>query len=401
MREPQARNRTWVALAAVSVLVAALAVFVLGGADAAPRHGPNQTRLILRLNDLPAGYLKLDLQEEQGERIFCSRLHHVEDTPAEIARLVDRFHPKGCVGTYYRLYAPPGQSPGPLVVGTGVLAMGSAGAADAAWDAAPELLAQLMSGRRPRPVPTSEKVGAATELLHARETPRFYPLYRKVGAKASFLLWRSGNTIATIMVIGDSFTDIDDAAVELARRQQEHIRHPTRYTLAERFDGEVPLDDPAIDVPVYWLGRNFHPGGGLPDNRLFDSYFTGKATPETFDGFAEGPVRPSTSATRPSAWTPGRWRPGVFSPAPRPARRSRAGSAPGRGRSLCPKARRRSSVATRRTSRNAPTKHRKRLPPGSTSAASKSSSTRLLPPTSSKSSIPTAPSRAWKRSSAA
>jgi O-acetyl-ADP-ribose deacetylase (regulator of RNase III) len=264
----------------------------------------------LRLNDLPAGYLKLDLQEEQGERVFCSRLHHVEDTPAEIARLVDRFHPKGCIGTYYRLYSVPGQSPGPLVVGTGVLAMDNDEAADAAWGAVPELLARLMSGRKPRPVPVSEEIGAATELFHARKTPRFYPIYRKVGAKASFLVWRSGHTLATIMVIGESFADIDSAAVELARRQQKHIRNPTRYTLAERFDGEVPLDDPAVDIPVYWLGRNFRPGGDLPNNRLFDSYFTGKAGPETHDGFAEGPNAPLNiryTNIRLATWTPATW----------------------------------------------------------------------------------------------
>lgn len=309
----RAKNRAWVALAAVSALLGVLAALALGGADAAPRHGPNQTRLILRLNDLPAGYLKLDLQEDQEERIFCSPLHHVEDTPPPIARLVDRFHPKGCVGAYYRLFTPPGQPAGPVVVATGALAMDSDEAADAAWDAVPELLAQLTDGRRLRPVPSSEGIGTATRLFHARETPRFYPIYRKVGARASFLVWRSGNTLATIMVIGKSFADIDAAAADLARRQQQHVRHPTRYTLAERFDGEVPLDDPAIDVPVYWLGRNFRPHGGLPDNRLFDSYFTGEAGPETFDGFAEGPSAPLNiryANIRLGTWTPATW--GVF-----------------------------------------------------------------------------------------
>jgi hypothetical protein len=291
-------------------LLGTFAALVLGGADAAPRQGPNQTRLILRLNDLPAGYLKLDLQEEQGERVFCSRLHHVEDTPPEVAKLVDRFHPKGCVGTYYRLFTPPGQPASPVVVGTGVLAMDSDEAAEAAWKAVPELLARLMGGRRPQRVTTSEKIGTATELFHADEQPRFYPIYRKVGAKASFFVWRSGNTLAAIMAIDESFAEADEAALELARRQQAHIRKPTRYTLAERFDGEVPLDDPAIDVPVYWLGRNFRPGGGLPDNRLFDSYFTGKATPETYDGFAEGPSAPLNiryTSIRLATWTPATW----------------------------------------------------------------------------------------------
>lgn len=310
MRELRTRSRAWATLAAILALVGVLAALVLGGADAATRHGPNQTRLILRLNDLPDGYLKLDLQEEQGERIFCSRLHHVEDTPPQTARLVDRFHPKGCVSAYYRLYTAPGQSPGPLVVGTGVLSMDSDKAADAAWDAVPELLARLTSGRRPRPVPSLAEIGTTTELFHARKTPSFYPVYRKVAPRASFLVWRTGNTLATVMAIGNSFADIDSAAVELARRQQAHIDNPTRYTLAERFDGEVPLDDPAIDIPVYWLGRNFRPSGGLPDNRLFDSYFTGKATPETFDGFAEAPSAPLNiryENIRLGTWTPATW----------------------------------------------------------------------------------------------
>jgi hypothetical protein len=310
MRKPWARSRAWVALAAVLALLGAFAALALGGTDAAPARGPNQTRLILRLNDLPAGYLKLDLQEEQGERVFCSRLHHVEDTPPKIARLVDRFHPKGCAGTYLRLFTAPGQPASPVVVGTGVLTMDSDEAADAAWEAVPELLARLTSGRRPQLVPASEEIGTATELFHAGKQPRFYPIYRKVGAKASFFVWRSGNALAAIMAIDDSFAQADEAAVELAHRQQAHIRRPTRYTLAERFDGEVALDDPAIDVPVYWLGRNFRPGGQLPDNRLFDSYFTGKATPETFEGFAEGPGAPLNiryTNIRLGTWTPATW----------------------------------------------------------------------------------------------
>ena len=297
-------------LAAVSALAGVLATLILGGAAAAPKRGPNPTRMILRLNDLPAGYLKLDLQEDQGERIFCSPLHHVGDTPPQVATLVDRFHPRGCVGAYYRLFTAPGQATGPVVAGTGVLSLGSDAGANTAWNAAPELLALLTQRRKLQPVPTSEEIGSATQLFHARETPRFYPVYRKVAPRASFLVWRSGNTLATVMVIGDSFANIDNAAVALARRQQAHIRNPTRYALAERFDGEVPLDDPAVDVPVYWLGRNFHPGGGLPDNRLFDSYFTGKATPETFDGFAEGPGAPLNiryETIRLGTWTPATW----------------------------------------------------------------------------------------------
>ena len=64
------------------------------------------------------------------------------------------------------------------------------------------------------------------------------------------------------------------------------------------------------DDNYYWLGRNFRLSSGLPDNRLFDSYFTGKAGPETFDGFAEGPSAPLSiryTNIQLDTWTPATW----------------------------------------------------------------------------------------------
>lgn len=295
-------------LPALLCLAALLAVTTLR-ADAAPdRSGPNPTWLILRLSDLPLGYLKFDLQEEQGERIYCSPLTHPDDTPPKVGRFVDRFHPRGCLGAYYRLYSLPGEEPGPRLAATGVLPLRSSKAAGAGWALVPNLLGRLL-GRVPKEVAPTERVGSATRLFHSDDFPRYY----RLGNRASFLVWRSGNTLAAIMAIGPSFAADDRAAAELARRQQAHIERPTRYTLAERFDGEVPLDDPAVDIPAYWLGRNFRPGGGLPDNRLFASGFSEEPTPETHEGFAEGPIAPLNvlyENIRLGIWTPETW--GVF-----------------------------------------------------------------------------------------
>jgi len=294
------------ALATALALLALLATLALHAADAAPRKGPDQTRLVLRLSDLPLGYLKLDLQEEQGDRVYCSSLTHPEDTPARMGRFVDRYHPRGCLSSYYRLYSPPGEEPGPILVASGALALQSGKAADAGWAIVPVMLSRVF-GHAPQQVPAIEKVGSATRLFHAHDVPRFYG----AGRRASFLVWRSGNTLAAIMTIAPSFAASDRAAAELSRRQQAHIDEPTRYTLAERFDGEVPLDDPAVDLPVYWLGRNFRPGNGLPDNRLFDSHFTGKAGPETHHGFAEGPSAPLSIRYETiwlGTWTPATWK---------------------------------------------------------------------------------------------
>jgi hypothetical protein len=248
------------------VVLAALALLGLVAVAAARTAGPNQTQLILRLSDLPPGYLNVALQEEQNDETYCAQLTHPEDTPPKLARFVVRYHPRGCIGAYYSLYTVPGQEFAPPVVGTGVMALKRGRAADAGWAVVPVLLGRLMHDRVPRELAAPEKIGKATRLFHSKA------LSRESGRTTSFLAWRSGNTIANVMVGADSFAEGDRIAAELARRQQAHIRKPTRYTGAERFDGDVPLDDPALEVPVYWLGLDFKPGHGLPSNRFFDGY---------------------------------------------------------------------------------------------------------------------------------
>jgi hypothetical protein len=275
---------------------------------AATHRGSDQSGMILRLGDLPHGYLNLELQEEQGDDVFCSRLTDPEDTPPKMARFVRRYHPRGCIGAYYQLYTLPGEAPGPAVAATGVLALQSDRAADASWAVVPEILGRLLGDRPPKEVKATERVGRATRLFHARLKDfngRTGPV-----STTSFLVWRSGNTLAVVEVFGNDRAADDRMAAALARLQQTHIRKPTRYTRAERFDGEVPLDDPAIDLPVYWLGRNFRPGGDLADNRLFDSGFSGKATKESVKPFREGagaPLYIRYETIRLDTWSPGTW----------------------------------------------------------------------------------------------
>jgi len=159
-------------------------------------------------------------------------------------------------------------------------------------------------------VGTSAKVGAQTRLFHTAQAR--YPYLIRGEQKASFLVWRSGNTVAALVAMGAPFATNDRLAVELASLQQAHIRKPTPYTSAERSDAEVGLDDPAIDIPVYWLGRTFRPGGNLPPNRLFRSGFSGEPLPEEPVGMgsAEAPQPPLVvdySNIWLDTWTPETW----------------------------------------------------------------------------------------------
>jgi hypothetical protein len=268
------------------VLAGSLLSVLIVLAGIAVARGTNQTEMVLRLTDLPPGYMNQALQEGLEDEPYCARLTDPEDTPPKLSRFVRRYHPKGCVGVYYSRYTVPGQEFAPLTVGTGVLALDSKRAADAGWSVVPVLLGRLLDDKLPRELPAPVRIGKATRLFHSKESDP-----EEEARTASFLAWRSDNTIATVLVVATSFAEGDRIAAELARRQQAHISKPTPYTGAERFDGDVPLDDPALQVPVYWLGLNFVPDHGLPSNRFYDATAPEPYAPtgKSSIGLEEGP----------------------------------------------------------------------------------------------------------------
>jgi hypothetical protein len=271
------------ALAALA-LAAGLATLALA-AGGSNRHEAAQ---LLRLTDLPLGYLTVELLEDRGHIAECEPLTDPEDTPARMLKFVRRFHPQGCVFGFQQLFGEPGAEPGPLAIGTGVLDARSRAEADAAWAVVPEMLGRLLGDQAPTPGPAPAKIGSATRLFHAAAR-----IYYGSGKRTAitFLVWRTGNTLAAVMAAGRS-REVDDATVAvLARKQQERIAKPTPLRPIENYDAEVALENPAVDLPVYWLGRDFHPPGGLPELRLGDSLVLEKPRPEVEEGgFAEGPL---------------------------------------------------------------------------------------------------------------
>jgi hypothetical protein len=305
------RSRTgWIASLIVVALAAAIVVSETGGATAANgARSASPLGLLLRLHDLPPGYLNYagPREGEDAEEPLCGRLTNPEDTPPGLASVVERFHPKGCLAVYARIYTVPDATPSAAMVATGALPLPNATAADAVWEVVPTMLGRLSGDVRPHRVPTETKIGDETELLHTPVPP--FPL-NYFGKKASYLVWRDGNVLATALAVSDSYATSDQVVAELAPRQQMHVHAPTPYTAAERYDGEVGLDDPAIPFPVYWLGREFRPGGKLPPNLLGQSYYRGKPRPEQTRGSEEGPGAPlgiSYYNIQLDTWTPATW----------------------------------------------------------------------------------------------
>ncbi len=220
-------------------------------------------RQVLRLHDLPAGYFPFSPEGSDFE-LICEPLDPTDPQPA-LARFIRRSSPEGCMGIYLRFYRVPGQGPSAELVGTGALDAGSIPAAEAGFAVTPEILSHLTEDEMPKEIATTAVVGDATRLFHWLDAPSFFNHSRRLG---SFLVWRSGDVLATVFASAGSLEASDRIAEELARHQQAHIEAPTPYTRAERNTSEVGLDDPALTLPVYWLGRSFRPGHGLPVARL-------------------------------------------------------------------------------------------------------------------------------------
>jgi hypothetical protein len=231
-------------------------------------------RLLLRLGDLPLGYLLLDLASPESAPLFgCARLEPYDPRP-RLASFLKRYSPGGCMAVYFRLFRVPGGEPAPLLVGSASAELGSVEAAEAGLATSRELLAHINNDKLPREAQPPETVGEATRLFHLSEEGIFG------GEEAvSILVWRWGGSIGLVLVTGNDKVPDDRAAVELARRQQKHLEAPTPYTPAERDDTEVPLEDPALEVPVYWLGSTFAPGKGFARLRLAEAFSTRGGSP--------------------------------------------------------------------------------------------------------------------------
>ncbi|MGV1048396.1 MAG: hypothetical protein ACOYD4_07725 [Solirubrobacterales bacterium] len=306
------RRRIW--LAPAGALVLALVVFAGGlrPADAAPPRGAGASQLLLRLDDLPPGYLVLaDRSEGRPAKVTCGALRPGDPRPA-VAAYVKRHSPAGCLLSYARIYQVPGEESTPDYIGTAALRAPSGAAARVGMELAPAALS-LAERDRLRKVKLRRRIGDATHLFHWRSGPPT-PDERASGRMlGTYLLWRSGNVLALVFAGGGTIAENDRAAVGLARRQQKHVEAPTPYTAAERYDLEVLLDDPAIKGPVYWLGRSFAPGGELPVAHLVGG---GLEPAPTYDRRPRAAVSVGyTKRIRIDTWSAGAWKRYLASPA--------------------------------------------------------------------------------------
>jgi len=260
----------------------ALGVVLLGSrslGDASARTDPESSRsthalsLLLRLPDLPLGYRLLDFgpsPEYAVPPFSCDSVDPANPQPS-LAAFLRRHSPFGCFVLYFRSFHVAGAEPASLAVGTGAMLTDGVEGAEAGVAVAPELLSHLIGDELPEEVEPEATIGDATRLFHWRHPPLF-----KTGERpsASFLVWRSGAVVAAVFATGGSAEANDGAVIDLAQLQQRRLESPTPAKASEFDSTEVALEDPELDIPVFWLGRRFAPRHGLQPLRLGGSNST-------------------------------------------------------------------------------------------------------------------------------
>jgi hypothetical protein len=220
------------------------ACLALGGAAHATRTAVDPQSFVLSLPDVPRGYRNGD-DSGCGPMIPTGESHL---SPAMTALLLQT-RPQGCVIELNRAWAD--TSIGPATIR-------SASFVFADEDGAKRLFALRMEATQ---LATEIRDATGTSITLGDEA--FLLQGRGLNLPAAAVIWRSGNVVA---VLGTEPADVTKTRA-LAETQQALIAQPATRT-APAVDLELQLDDPTIDVPVYWLGSSFAPGGGLPALRL-------------------------------------------------------------------------------------------------------------------------------------
>lgn len=228
------------------VLAAVLALLVTGcGGGRAAGVVSDPQAAVLHAGDMPRGY-------REGDDTVCGVPSATEGNWPQLETLFWETQPEGCSIDLYRAWAPPGG------VTSVALVFGNVEDAERGYRAQAELFrftVGLDADRVER-----ANLGDEAQLVHGGAP----------NGPAVAAVWRTGNVVALLTVEPAD----DELALELAGRQQKLIQGDATPAppINPADELELPLDDPALTMPVYWLGRTFGPEGGLPPVALDEVY---------------------------------------------------------------------------------------------------------------------------------
>ena len=223
------------------LLLLATAVLVAGcgseSTETASRGPPTLQAAMLRLSDVPAGF-------RYGDDRGCGEVGTTEGSVPELDDFLIETRPRACIGEFSRAY---GGEPGQVL--TALFRFESEADAERAWERRQQLFgsfgAILITSERPR-----------GEFLEFDS--------RGLNDPGVGETWRDGRLVVAVYEEGLTGDAGRSFARDLAEKQRRRITAPSEPVAEQEDDREVGLDDPAIAVPVYWLGREFTPDGLEP-----------------------------------------------------------------------------------------------------------------------------------------
>lgn len=207
---------------------------------------------VLHAGDMPRGY-------REGDDTVCGIPSATEGDWPQLESLFWETQPNACLIEIGRVWAPIRGVPGGVTSAAYVFR--DTEAARRGYRAQVELL-RFSASLHAR---ANEDVDLGDEAQLVRGEGLNHP--------AAAVVWRSGNVVALLAVEPAD----QDAALDLATRQQDLIEGDSSPAPPVD-DLELELDDPGLDVPVYWLGRTFDPGAALPLIVLREIYASGGAS---------------------------------------------------------------------------------------------------------------------------
>jgi hypothetical protein len=254
---------------------AALLISLVGAAPAASAADESQPlaeQTLLRMTDLPGGYVV------RGGG--CGRLEvHAYTHKVGLEAWAKAQSPFDCQLVYKRLYRPRGAAASPPFVATASVTTGSVEAAQAAGPVGAELVENLTEARAVTAAPASVAIGDEARVFRSAE---FDGDYRPEPLPGVAVLWREGAAVEVIYAGGWNYSRDERTAYALASIQAAHVAAPTPFLADEADSVPTYFENPALTLPTYWLESTFIPGGGL-ETSYFDSVFThaelGRATP--------------------------------------------------------------------------------------------------------------------------
>jgi hypothetical protein len=231
--------------------------------------------MMLRLSDLPEGF-------RYGDDHGCGEVGTTEGHDPRLDGFLIETRPRGCVAEFSREWG--GE---PRSVQTVLFLFDSDDDARRAWEVRKSLVGSFSS------ISFTKERGHGDAVVFDSEGVNF------PGAGEA---WRDNRLVVTVYEEGLAGDEGRDFAADLAEKQRSRIESPSSPHVED--DREIGLEDPAIAIPVYWLGRQFAPKD-LPELTLYQGDYLrgdGPGNEVKIDYEAEG-----TGVTL-DLWTPETWR---------------------------------------------------------------------------------------------